>query len=774
MNTWFGTTVDVAHLVMRHHFLQARNAVCGACVAYGTRLNFALGGCTTYTYLAGTVPVCKFHEQHGFCGMCFKDDNIIKMEPPDYQSTLMPVDDFDTWFGNIQYTCERCRISATRQALKQHRIHANALRQTDMDELFTNYQAFGEGAIVSLCIQVHERKWLLQFTKIKDFSLQAVAGDRLLRGVPMAEAMSDPEESIILYGEPSIRELAMRDFMRCWILDGSWFAPYDVIDLQQNPAQRYWQGNQPLTIPVLHPTQQEQKYSHWYYYVPSADFKETLQSLWHQTMIDILETAFKNIIAEVLDACLVDSKVWEFERGGIAPGNISDPGQTLQSWTMQEVWSRLLKSEYWVTGYDWRSRKLAEHRDRRLSDASLRSKSSSISSDSTVLSESPTGTTSTYQTTPSPPPGTGLKKDETITPTAQQHNESAKSPTSPVASAAELPDVELTGAEARLVQSIPFVPVTYDLLPTHTLRWIKALWTKSIHPFVACQCGICKRACKLQEEERLRGATRKAPTGGIVINEPSERKRDEDDEFDDDDDLVDGLDSIEEDFAVLNSMEVSPDVDTELVDAVEELRSGNESTPVQLVQQPATPPNAANIYHRSNTPPGGKVPLLSRIAPKSATTIGSLSPPIWRKRPSQEAESAPSSPASAKRRRLDSVDTPSPSPLSPSAHEHPGRSGNSSASDPDVLPPSSQSQTSALPAASPTPLHPAGFEEVTGIHAPDDSVGINILDFALDEDIADDNDDDDDVVRDELLVDPDDVTQKQNTQSQNGQMQWES
>lgn len=355
MNTWFGSTTDVAHLVMRSHFLQARGAVCGACVAYSTRINFALNGCTTFTYLAGTISVCKFHEQHGFCGMCFKDDSIIKMEPPDYQTTLMPVDDFDSWFGNIQYTCERCRLAATKQVMRQNRLTQSVIRHTDMDEQFTNYQAFGEGSIYGLCIQVHERKWLLQHTKVKDFSLQAVAGDRLLRGVPMAEALSDPEESIILYSEPSIRELAMRDFMRCCILDGCWFAPYDIVELGGNSTQRsiYWQGNQAIGIPVVHPIQRDRKLVNWWYYIPSAEYKESLQSLWHQTMIDILETAFKNIIAEVLDGCLVDSKVWEFEKGVSAPTTISDPGQTLQSWALPDVWKRLLKSEYWVTGYDW-------------------------------------------------------------------------------------------------------------------------------------------------------------------------------------------------------------------------------------------------------------------------------------------------------------------------------------------------------------------------------------------------------------------------------------
>jgi len=71
-------------------------------------------------------------------------------------------------------------------------------------------------------------------------------------------------------------------------------------------------------------------------------------------------------------------------------------------------------------------------------------------------------------------------------------------------------------------------------------------------------------------------------------------------------------------------------------------------------------------------------------------------------------------------------------------------------------------------------LHPAGFEEITGIAAPDNSVGLTISDFALDGEAVDDNDDageDDDLLVDRYV--PDDVTQKQGFPSQNGQMQWE-
>ena len=753
--TWFNGAATSDQVITREHFHVARRFVCAVCVAYSRRLSFGLSGAATYTHYVGFVAVCKTHDQSGFCGVCFKDDATLKSEPPDYLSTLSPVDDFDHWFGSISQTCEKCRILATRQAMKRHGINALMAQQTDMDELFANYHSYGEGSVIDLCIQVNERKWLLQNTKIKDYSCQAVAGDRLMRGLSMEQATySDNEDLAILYTEPSIRELATRDFVRNLILSGSWFSPSDVIELQQHPRPPHWHSGHPSALPVMHPTSGERKFAHWVYHVPSADIRELLQMLWGQCMIDILETAFKNIIAEVSDGCLVDSKIWEFDKGESAPGTISDPGTQLSSWTLVDVWKRLLKPEFWVTGYNWRSRKLEEHRERRISDASSRSKSSSASSESTNLSESPTGTTSTLQTTPSPPPGVGPKDPKSPgTVSTAAAGETAISIDGSEVYVAALPDIELTGVEARAVQSVPFVPTTFELLPNHSLRWVWSLWSKSIHPLVTCQCTICKRACQPQEEERLRGAPRKAPTGGIVINEPVARKKEEQLE---DEDVADELETTEDVFdQSLDAMDTSPiDIDSTLTD---EFNSHGKDTPVQLVQHPATPPSfpSTDLDSSVSTPASIAQTLLARIGGRSSTPVlGSLSPPTSRKRASQEPESAPSSPTSAKRRRLDSGDSKldSPSPMrSPLSTEAQSRSGDTPSSGPDSIaytsppPPESQETNVALSQASTivqtasnATLHPAGFEEVTGITAPNHSVGINLLDFALDEDVEDD------------------------------------
>ena len=705
----------------------------------------ALSGAASYTHIAGYISVCKTHDLNGFCGVCFKDENVLRSEPPDYQSTLSPVDDFDTWFGNVSQTCEKCRTVATRQAMKRNGLNNLMARQTDMDELFANYQTYGEGSLYNLCIQVHERKWLLANTKIKDYSFQAVAGDRLLRGLSMAEAAySDTEDLAVLYTEPSIRELATRDFVRNLILSGSWFSPLDVIDLQQPQNMHrlpYWHAGQPTTFPVMHPTSGESKLVHWFYHVPSADLRELLQLLWNQCMVDMLETVFKNIIAEVSDGCLVDSKVWEFDKGESAPGAISDPGTQLMQWNLVDVWERLLKLEYWVTGYNWRSRKLEEHRERRISDASARSQSSSTSSESTNQSESPTGTASTLQTTPSPPPATTSKdgkSPERASNASVAHV--SKTPDTSEVQVADLPDIELTGVEARAVQSIPFVPMSYESLGQHSLRWIWGLWLKSIHPFVTCQCRICKRACQMQEEERLRGVSRKAPTGGIVINEPVSRKKEDELE---DEDVADELETSDVFDESSDAMDIEAGNDNHI--AIPEDPREKDTTPVQFVQHPATPPNVSSPDMDSTaSTPGTTKTLLSRISARSTTPIGSLSPPTCRKRASQELESMPSSPASAKRRRLDSGDSKlgSPSPVrSPPFSVTHSRAGDTpSSSGPDSVlhmsPESLQDTNGPLPQSSTvmavgSTLNPVGFEE--GVAASNRSAGIGLLEFAIDD-----------------------------------------
>ena len=644
LRTWFNTTRP-QQLINRTHFHQARSLVCAVCIAYSRRLNFALTGATSYSHAAGEIAICKWHEQHGFCGVCLKDDNILREEPPEYQSTLSPVDDEDTWFSSIFYTCEQCRADACRSHMRQHKLNLSIAQSVDMDELFSNYQAFGEGSVQGLCIQVLERRWLVLNTKVKDFSLQAVAADRLLRGMPMAEAMnSDPEDALVMYSEPSIRELAIRDFMRSHILEGGWFAPLDILELSQNRYRLpfYWQGGQPTPTPVYHPIRGERQLAPWFYALPSYDFQEILQSLWHQTMTDILETAFKNIIAEVTDSCLVDSKVFEFDNREPAPWRISDPGQRLQSWTMDDVWDRLLKQEYWVTGYNWKSRKLAELRARRISDAS-----SSASSESAIFTESPDGTNSTSKTTPSPPPAAhtkDAKSPEFVA--AANASDASKSPRSPIP---DMPEIELTHVEARQVQSVPFVPLSWGVLPQYTRQWVTNLWLKSTHPFVACQCGICKRACQIQEEERLRGTTqRKAPTGGIVINEPPARKVEQ--ETDDVDLMYEMESDDEEDFG-----KETGDLPMEATAESDE-RTLSDQTPIQLVQHPATPPYSDTPDPASmlSTPNGAANAILSRVNGNDSTPVGSLSPPFCRKRASQELDSMPSTPSSAaKRRRLD-------------------------------------------------------------------------------------------------------------------------
>jgi len=130
--TWFnGGTSD--RFVTREHFHLARKIVCTVCVAYSRRLSLALSGATSCTQYIGYISVCKHHDHHGFCGVCLKDDNVLKTEPPDYHSSLSPVDDFDSYFENITHTCEKCRRIATRQAMKRLGLNNLMAQQTDME-----------------------------------------------------------------------------------------------------------------------------------------------------------------------------------------------------------------------------------------------------------------------------------------------------------------------------------------------------------------------------------------------------------------------------------------------------------------------------------------------------------------------------------------------------------------------------------------------------------------------------------------------------------------
>ena len=449
----------------------------------------------------------------------------------DNNQRLAQVDEVDDTFGEVDFTCQPCRVRVLRKNLIRMNYTQADLQKTDMVDTFQAYSEFGEGSVTDIATTIAERKWFNAFTKIQELSAQYAVAFRMGGGQTIAEA--NTYDFPTLYNNPDIRRACLEDFVRQRIFEGNWVAPIDAYEYYYHYRGRapLWVSPQHVNhIDVVEPTTGRQERIMGLYQVPYGHAGTDLQTLWERLMTDIIKPAVLNVVAEAVDSCLVNGKVWEYEKGEPAPGHISDPYVVLPTWSIQDVWQRLTQVEYWVTGFDWRTRKLNEHRARRVSDASFGSGKSSASSHSTGPSASPTGTHSTGHTTPSPPPGSDTKT--VTTPSDSQAGGGAESSprgttASPLVPIDDLPDIEVTGANTRMPNSIPKVPhcgTIHQQLPARTIEKIWGFWKEGIRGYTKCPCSICRRNCVVEEEARLKGPLKKRETG-ITINEPMKKEK---------------------------------------------------------------------------------------------------------------------------------------------------------------------------------------------------------------------------------------------------------
>jgi hypothetical protein len=482
-----------------------------------------------------TVFVCKDHRKDSFCGLCLREAPPLENDT-DYHAVLcVENDDVDTWPG-IHTTCRSCREEwlwrrvagnpKEREAVGGHKWDSPDWETRQTVESFIE---IGEGSIQDVINLANDKLWLRKHTKLPDMLEQAMAAtrytnreeggytsdDELLSDV---EDEDDPELMSLTEDAGGIKDLALNDWARNRLLDGYWTSPADQ-----------WYGHSvhglPTAVKAIHPTPWNrdavyegameegvtgEMVEHPRPATVNADVPPSYQlceqafHAFQKQMRTILLPAMTNIVRRL---------VIESQADGV------DPAIRATRMDVEDVARELQDEASWYNGIDWLERKANGERERqRLAAKEAKDKdkekekdeddeSSSSSKSSGSHTTSPVLSTTTLQTSPSPPAsvdGRDAKKDEDPTTAIRQGG--APSVIIPISPVLESP---------VLLHPIPYVPVTVSHMPQYSLDAFKMVrhfssfflyyvvltfvsssqvWREACAPLYHCRCSICERA----------------------------------------------------------------------------------------------------------------------------------------------------------------------------------------------------------------------------------------------------------------------------------------
>ncbi|KAF4562976.1 hypothetical protein EYR40_007306 [Pleurotus pulmonarius] len=446
---------------------------------------------TQHTPYLGTVPVCREHNRKGaFCGLCLREADA-------QQDTLIVCclenEDEESWPG-VDATCRSCRSEWLWRRVCNSQRDRDAIGGFKFDspdwetrQTVDGFIDLAEGTITDVITLAQEKYWLRQHTKLPELLSQALAASRYVGyeneaaddDLTLSELEAEEEEDadLMQMTEESggVRELAIADWARTRILDGFWWSPADQYYGNFVP-------NRPRAVRAVHPCpwaldesemQRDSIGDHPLHAIVTADIPpsyalcEQAYNAFQRQLRNILFPAMKNIVRKLVIECGADSV---------------DPAVKAARMTPEDVLAELRDEAVWYDGIDWLEKRRNARRDqeearlRRLREEGSDDSSSSTKSDGSHTT-SPVLSTSTLQTTPSPPPLD--KKDDTNLDTMSRRVTIA------VAPVLDPP---------RLLRSIPYIPITISNLPQYSLEAFKAVWREACAPLYHCRCRVCERA----------------------------------------------------------------------------------------------------------------------------------------------------------------------------------------------------------------------------------------------------------------------------------------
>lgn len=482
-----------------------------------------------YSYSFGLIPCCKDHRKDRFCGICLRDSSVE-------ENGIAENEDTDVW-PEIESTCRACRAEwlwrsclSGRQEGSELTNEAEAVGGRSFAaadwEARQSIDAFiemGEGSIAEVLTLCVDKLWLRRNTKILEMMNLAVATSRFQSRIAAAASMAgvkssgfgnmgevyeseedlseveaeeeeeDPELMSITEDAGGVRDLAINDWVRTRILDGYWISPPDQFVMLKN------QNDMPVQfsyVPARHPCP---------WSISAGDFDrphplpammdsppppgEGLRSAaadaFQRQMHAILLPAMVNVVRRIVMECAAD---------GV------DPLMCIAKMSAEDVVESLRDGRVWLNGVDWllKKREEEERETMRTSDKKEYSDDSSSSSKSDSQSTSPVLSTSTLQTTPSPPPLNDIK-DKKRGEEMERMSRSMRPPSTipsqrtPISPIMALPiAISPVLDSPTQIPSIPYIPESISHISQYTIETIKMVrlsFLRRIFVYLARPCS---------------------------------------------------------------------------------------------------------------------------------------------------------------------------------------------------------------------------------------------------------------------------------------------
>lgn len=433
------------------------------------------------TPLFNAITTCRDHRKATYCSLC------LRTAPADDTHSMVCCaenEDEDTW-PLAEATCRSCRAEwlwrrvgmspLDCEAFSPPPVRYKNIVDWEVRQAVDTFIDMGEGCIGDVLCLAREKHWLRSHTKIAELLDQALAANRYARAESgydgsedelSGDDEDDPEYMSLTEDAGGIRELSITDWARNRILDGYWISPADQYYSHVLPGQP--------PIPATHPCPwlgatysgalvdgesagdgEELEHPRPRTYrppcPPTYQLCEAVHRTYQRVLREILLPAMVNIVRRLVIECTADG---------------TDAAQRALKMRLEDVVGELRDHATWTRGVDWlelRAVRAREERDRDRArgrrtgseedDASLSSRSEGSHTTSPVLS------TTTLQTTPSPPP---CEKDD----------EGVSEPTATAASAMAVP-MSPSLHTKELLRPIPYVPVSISEMPQFSYESIK-------------------------------------------------------------------------------------------------------------------------------------------------------------------------------------------------------------------------------------------------------------------------------------------------------------
>ncbi|KAG5644311.1 hypothetical protein DXG03_008729 [Asterophora parasitica] len=461
-----------------------------------------------------TIAVCKDHDRRpaSFCGSCLRAVPSFHFNPTNPAAPpqalpaaaqsqiegmlgIMDNDDPEAFGASVEATCRSCRIEYLWKRAGERdvpfgreAIGGTKLEPEDWEarSVVESYIDLAEGNVRDVLLLAREKLWLRKNTRLGDMLLQALAASKFnaAGGSPALEYEDSEEEEddieIMQAEEAGARELALGDWARGRILDGHWVSPADmwyghdkrdgakgwVRAVHPCPwtrdASSFGSSPPPEEDVDSHPTRATLKGE----IPPSFALCEQAFIAHSRQMKVVLGAAMRNLVRKIVVECQTRGKV-------------EDPAIRAARMSIEEVLRALREEEgLWFDGFDWVERgRNARAESERIRGRQCDSSDGSTSTGSTGSSgTSPVLSTTTLQTTPSPPP--------TVPP-----DELKEASDDPV-----MISVAPVLNPPKLLRPIPYIPVTAAHFPSFTMDAVKGAWRDACAPLYHCRCSICLRA----------------------------------------------------------------------------------------------------------------------------------------------------------------------------------------------------------------------------------------------------------------------------------------